>query len=148
MSRIFDLDEDACAKLLHAGVFGRVSFATPYGPELLPVNYTTVGDVILVRTIPGSLLTRYADGALVAFETDYVNHERWHGWSVIARGVGECLDESQLTAAERAVPEPQPWARRDESVWFRLHWTALSGRQIGQGWNPLAELPVRRMVWS
>jgi nitroimidazol reductase NimA-like FMN-containing flavoprotein (pyridoxamine 5'-phosphate oxidase superfamily) len=147
MSRLFELDQDECARLLHAGVFGRIGFATSDGPQVLPVNYTTVGTAILVRTAPDSLLARSADGAPLVLETDYVNYERWHGWSVIARGIGERVDETQLTDAERALPEPQPWARRGEPSWLRIRWTELTGRRIGQGWDPMAELPVRRMAW-
>jgi len=147
MSRLFELDQGECSRLLHAGVFGRIAFATAHGVELLPVNYTTVDQSILVRTTPDSLLARHADGAPVVFETDYVNYERWHGWSVIARGVAECLHEDQLTQSERSVPEPQPWARRGESLWLRLRWTELTGRRTGQGWSPMAELPVRRLAW-
>jgi nitroimidazol reductase NimA-like FMN-containing flavoprotein (pyridoxamine 5'-phosphate oxidase superfamily) len=146
MSRLFDLDQAECARLLHAGVFGRIGFSTANGVELLPVNYTTVDTSILIRTTPDSLLASNVDGASVVFETDYVNYERWHGWSVLARGVAECVTEDQLTEAEHSVPEPQPWARRDESVWVRLRWTELSGRRTGQGWNPMAELPVRRFA--
>lgn len=147
MSRLFELDQGECKRLLHAGVFGRLGFSSPAGVELVPVNYTTVEGSILIRTTPDSLLARNADGAPVVFETDYVNYERWHGWSVLARGVAECLSEDQLTDDERSVPEPQPWARRGESVWIRLRWTELSGRRTGQGWNPMAELPVRRLAW-
>jgi hypothetical protein len=115
---------------------------------VLPVNYTTVDGTLLIRTSPDSLLARHADGALVVFEIDYVNFERWHGWSVVARGVAECVNEDQLTEIERSVPEPQPWARRGEPLWVRLRWTELTGRRTGHGWNPMAELPVRRMGWS
>jgi nitroimidazol reductase NimA-like FMN-containing flavoprotein (pyridoxamine 5'-phosphate oxidase superfamily) len=147
VSRLFELDQDDCARLLHAGVFGRVAFCTPDGPEVLPVNYTTVSDTILVRTAENSLLARFGADAPVAFETDYVNYERWHGWSVVARGVAECVSEDQLSEAERAVPEPEPWARRGEPLWLRLRWAQLTGRRIGHGWNPMAELPVRRAAW-
>jgi nitroimidazol reductase NimA-like FMN-containing flavoprotein (pyridoxamine 5'-phosphate oxidase superfamily) len=148
MSRLFKLDADTCARLLHAGVFGRLVFCTDHGPEVLPVNYTTVGGAILVRTSADSLLARHVNGAHVAFEADYVNYDRWHGWSVVARGVGECLTAEELTDEERFVPEPQPWARRGEPVWVRVQWTELTGRRIEKGWDPIAELPVHRRAWA
>ncbi len=55
MSRLFELSQVDCARLLHAGVFGRMAFTTPRGPEVLPVNYTTVGEAILVRTAESGL---------------------------------------------------------------------------------------------
>jgi len=147
MSRLFELDPDTCVRLLNAGVFGRVAVCTPDGPEVVPVNYTTVDGAILIRTSPDSLLARHADGGRAAFELDYVNYERGHGWSVIARGPVECLTEDQLAESERAVPEPQPWAQREDPLWIRLRWNKLTGRRVGQGWDLLAELPVRRRAW-
>jgi hypothetical protein len=147
VSRLFELDDDECLQLLGAGVFGRIAFCTPRGPEMMPINYTTVDGEILMRTSAESHAAHYVDGAPLLFETDYVNYERWYGWSVIARGIGESVDEEHLTTAERSVPEPQPWARRGEPLWVRLRWTELTGRRIGTGWKPDAELPVRRMPW-
>lgn len=147
MSRLFEISEDECLRLLNAGIFGRIAFCTPKGPDMMPVNYTTVDGAILIRTAVDSPIARHCSGEQLLFETDYVNYERAHGWSVIARGVGECVDAEQLTEDERSVPEPQPWAHRGEPVWVRLRWTELTGRRIGTGWSPSAELPVHRMPW-
>src|SRR5690349_5212125 len=114
MSRLAELDPELCGRLVNAGVFGRIVFCTPDGPEVLPVNYTTVDGAILIRTSADSLLARHADGGRAAFELDYVNYERGQGWSVVARGAVECLAEDELTESERGVPEPQPWAQRED----------------------------------
>jgi len=138
------LTEDECERLLHAGVFGRVVVVRDDRVEVLPVNYATVAGAVLIRTEPGSLLDRYGDGASLVFEVDHVTYERWHGWSVIARGIGERVAEHELTDVERVAPGPPPWVRRETSTWLRLRWAQLSGRRVGTGWDPLAELPVRR----
>jgi len=148
MSRLYELSEGDCSRLLHAGVFGRIVFFSPQGPEVLPVNYTTIGSALYIRTSASSLLARHGDGAQVAFETDYVNYDRWYGWSVVARGVAECLTEDDLTEEERSMPEPQPWARRGEPLWVRLRWSELTGRRVEKGWDPIAELPVHRWAWA
>lgn len=113
--------------------------------EVLPVNYTTVDDVLLVRTERGSLLHRCANGVPLAFEIDYVNYERWHGWSVVARGVGEVLADDELTERERAAAGPPRWVQRNETVWLRLRWDEMTGRRVGLAWDYLSELPVRRL---
>lgn len=144
---ILELPYDECLVLLRAGVLGRIGLSRPTGPEVVPVNYVVVGDAVLVRTGPGSLLDRFADGAALVLEVDGVNYERHHGWSVVARGRGERLTTEQLTPTERRVPGPPAWVSRTEATWIRLRWTTLTGRRIGSGWSALCEMPVRR-VWA
>jgi nitroimidazol reductase NimA-like FMN-containing flavoprotein (pyridoxamine 5'-phosphate oxidase superfamily) len=146
MPEILELTYEKCERLLRAGVFGRMVLNRPTGPEIVPVNYVVVEDAVLVRTSPGSLLDRYADGAALAFEVDDANYERWHGWSVVARGRGQRLTPEQLTTEEQRVPGPPSWVTRQEESWIRLRWVTLTGRRIGSGWSPLAEMPVQR-VW-
>jgi nitroimidazol reductase NimA-like FMN-containing flavoprotein (pyridoxamine 5'-phosphate oxidase superfamily) len=141
---ILELPYDDSEKLLRAGVLGRMVLNRPTGPEIVPVNYVAVGDAVLVRTSPGSLLDRFADGAALVFEVDHINYERWHGWSVVARGRGERVTRDQLTAEERRAPGPPAWVTRDEETWIRLRWVTLTGRRLGRAWNPLTEMPVRR----
>ena len=144
VAEIVDLPPDKCEQLLRAGVFGRIAFCRETGPEIVPVNYAVIEDAILVRTSPGSLLDRYADVEDLVFEVDGTNYERWYGWSVIAHAVGERLTADELTEQERRMPGPPAWVTREEECWIRLRWTALSGRRLGHGWSPLAEMPVRR----
>jgi len=142
---ILELTHEMCEQLLRAGVFGRMALNRPTGPEVIPVNYAVVGDAVLVRTSPGSLLDRYADGAALVFEVDQPSYDRGHGWSVVARGRGERLTTEQLTEEERRAPGPPAWVTRPEETWIRLRWATLTGRRIGRGWDPFAELPVRRV---
>jgi len=124
--------------LLRSGVFGRVIVNRPTGPEVVPVNYVVVDNAVLVRTSSGSLLDRHAGGAALAFEVDDVNYERWHGWSVVARGRGERVAREQLTPEERGSPGPPAWVTHDEETWIRLRWVTLTGRRVGQG-SPLRQ---------
>lgn len=139
-----ELPYEVCERLLRAGVLGRVALNRPTGPEIVPVNYTTCGDVVLVRTAPGTVLDRHAHGAPLVFEVDHADYDRRHGWSVVARGVGERVLPDDLTPAERRAPRPPPWVDRHEETWIRLRWVTLTGRLLGRGWDPLAEMPVRR----
>lgn len=146
MSPIFELEQRECEQLLHAGAFGRLVLVNgPRGVEILPVNYVSVGNVILIQTAGGSLLDRYGDGSPMLFEVDDVDYERAHGWSVVARGHGEIVAEEDLTDLERRVPGPPRWVHRDDRRWVRLRWDELSGRRIGVAWDCLSEMPVRRM---
>lgn len=148
MSALVDLEPEECLTLLRAGVFGRLVLATDPGRfEVLPVNYVVVGNAILVRTAPGSLIDRYADGAALLLEIDHVTYERHHGWSVVARGTGERVRHDDLTELESTTPGPPRWARVDDALWVRISWDELTGRRVGTGWSCVDELPVRR-TWG
>jgi hypothetical protein len=141
MTSLIPLPAHECERLLRAAVFGRVVLSTPDRMEVIPVNYSVMGDAVLVRTMRGSLLDRHADGATLLIEVDEIDHERWHGWSVVARGDAERIEEGQLTTGERGSPGPPPWvAGRD--VWIRLRWDEISGRKLGAG--ELVPMTVRR----
>jgi hypothetical protein len=60
--------------------------------------------------------------------------------------MGERIEPDSLTRAERGSPGPPPWVSRDRDVWIRLRWDELSGRKLGDNWDALAAMPVRR-VW-
>ncbi len=144
MAEVLEIPYEQCEQLLRAGVFGRVGVNRPTGPEIVPVNYVVVDAAVLLRTSPGSLLDRYAEGAPLVFEVDHANYGRWHGWSVVARGRGERVTTEQLTDEERSTPGPPAWVTRGDVSWIRLRWVTLTGRRLGAGWSPIAEIPVRR----
>jgi uncharacterized protein len=146
MTPLRTLPAHECERLLRAGVFGRMVLSTPARAEIVPVNYAVMGDAILIRTAPDSLLDSHAHGADLLFEVDQVDPERWRGWSVVARGRGERVDEDDLTGAERSSPGPPPWVSGHRDVWIRLRWDELSGRRLGDAWDALEAVPVRR-VW-
>ena len=95
MPEITRLSVEECERLLRAGTFGRVAFSTERRPEILPVNYAVEDGAVWIRTEPGGLLARSAPGLPLAFEVDLVDHERWHGWSVVAHGTGELVAEAE-----------------------------------------------------
>ncbi|HWJ67227.1 MAG TPA: pyridoxamine 5'-phosphate oxidase family protein [Nocardioides sp.] len=131
MTTIFELASDECDKLLRSCMFGRLVLVDgPRGVEVFPVNYTTVGDAVLVRTAPGSLIDLYAEGSPLLLEIDQVDPERGHGWSVVARGHGERVLDEERTEDERRAPGPPRWLRRQDTVWLRLRWHELSGRRV------------------
>ncbi|MGY2876985.1 uncharacterized protein ACVW00_004175 [Marmoricola sp. URHA0025 HA25] len=138
------LPQDKCLELLRSAIVGRVAFTVPEGPRIIPVNYTTVDDAILFRTTAESLLGRHAAGPL-AFEIDHVDYADKKGWSVVATGVGELVDDVPGLAEGHAFWNPKPWAGgSNRLLYVRLPWTEVSGRRLGGGWTHDNELPVRR----
>jgi uncharacterized protein len=138
----FDLAETECVELLRAGLVGRVAVCTPDGPHLLPVNYSVVDDAVVIRTTPYSLLGSNAKGSVLAVEVDQFDFELERGWSVVARGrCNVVVDPAQLDHI-RETGNPATWARGGRTLYLRMPWSELSGRRLGQGWDPRASLPV------
>lgn len=141
-----DLSTSECETLLRAGVAGRVALVTPNGPHILPVNYSVVDGDVVIRTSPYSVLGTYGRDTTLAFEVDQFDHTRQRGWSVVARGRAEAVHDTDEIERIRRVRDPRPWASGSRSLFLRLHWTELTGRQLGEGWDPVRELVVRRTI--
>lgn len=145
MQTIHEFSRDRCGRLLSTGTVGRVAFSTPTGPHIIPVNYTIVGESVLVRTTAHSVLGTYGHDTMVCFEMDQIDPENQRGWSVVVRGRSEMVcDASEL--AEIADGLPRPWAAGGRSLVLRIPWTEVTGRQLGSGWAPEDQLPVPRVV--
>ena len=135
---------EECAELLRGGIIGRVAIASPSGPHIIPVNYSVVDDSIVFRTTPYSVIGTHGRDALTAFEVDYFDYADQRGWSVVARGRCDAIagpDEIELV---RQARPPRPWADGPRNLYFRLRWSELTGRRLGDGWTRDNEMPVRR----
>jgi len=147
VQEVIDLTQEECRRLLVSGVGGRVALSSPNGPHIVPVNYSVVDDAIIMRTSAYSLLGTYGRDSMLAFEVDQFDHERQHGWSVVARGRGEVVVDIDQLEHIRSTWAPRPWAASGaRGLHLRLRWTELTGRRIGVGWDLQASLPVRRTV--
>jgi nitroimidazol reductase NimA-like FMN-containing flavoprotein (pyridoxamine 5'-phosphate oxidase superfamily) len=144
MYESFDLAETECAELLRAGLVGRVAVCTPNGPHILPVNYSVVDDAVVIRTTPYSLLGSNAKGSVLALEVDQFDYEYQRGWSVVARGRCDVVVDPAQLEHIRETWNPNTWAKGGRTLYLRMRWSEISGRRLGQGWDPLSELPVNR----
>jgi nitroimidazol reductase NimA-like FMN-containing flavoprotein (pyridoxamine 5'-phosphate oxidase superfamily) len=130
MAPLRELSEAECVQLLATTTVGRVAVSTPEGPRVLPVSYALVQGSVVFRTSPFSILGTYAWGNPIAFEIDHVDDERRVGWSVMATGPAELVDEEAEIAAIQAMADPSPWADGDRMLYIRLRWERLSGRSL------------------
>ncbi|MGN0063242.1 MAG: pyridoxamine 5'-phosphate oxidase family protein [Nocardioides sp.] len=146
MYEAHELSRDECMQLLGAGVAGRIALVTPTGPHIMPVNYSVQNHSTLIRTTAYSLIGTYGRDTVVAFEVDKFDHEYQRGWSVVARGRAEIVDDARELAQIQNSWPPRPWATGQRNLVVRIPWTELSGRRLGLGWNPYDELSVRRSV--
>ncbi len=137
-----ELAFDECARLLRAGVVGRVALTTPDGPHIFPLNYSVVDEAILVATSPYSALGTYGNGLVVAFEVDRFDFETHTGWSVLVRGRAEAVTDPEELQRLKRLWAPRPWADGSRNLHLRIPWTEVSGRSLGG----YAETSVRRVV--
>ena len=126
--------------MLRHGTAGRAALSTPTGPHIVPVNYFVLDDAIIVRTSPYSLLGTYARDSMLAFEIDHVEPDLERGWSVQARGRVSVITDPATLASLREASMPRPLVGGVRSLYLRMRWTELSGRQVGSRWDPLEDL--------
>lgn len=146
MHTTVDLSRQDCARLLNAGVAGRVALGTPTGPHIVPVNYVVHGESILLRTAAYSLLGTYGRDAQLCFEVDQLDHELERGWSVVVRGRAAFVDDQEELAEIIRTWAPRPWAAGQRHLVVRIPWSEVTGRRLGADWDPLQHLPVHRLA--
>ena len=105
-----ELSYSKCRELLAAGVFGRVGVCTPEKPVILPVNYSVVGESIIFRTTPYGVVANHDWASSIAFEVDYVDYADHKGWSVLATGRGERVEDTEELSRIKRTWDPAPWA--------------------------------------
>jgi nitroimidazol reductase NimA-like FMN-containing flavoprotein (pyridoxamine 5'-phosphate oxidase superfamily) len=125
-----ELTYDECRAHLESGTLGRVAVSTPLGPRIIPVNYTVAESSIVFRTTPYSLLGTYARDTNLAFEVDHVDAEH-RGWSVVAVGRAEMIEDLGELGQIRARWDPDPWPAGHRRTYFRMPWRELTGRSLG-----------------
>jgi uncharacterized protein len=127
-----ELGYDECERMLSAGVVGRVALMTPGGPHIIPLNYSMVGDAIIVATSPYSALGTYGPDALVAFEVDQFDVGTGTGWSVVVRGRAAMVADPAEVQRLRRAGAPNPWADGSRNLYLRIPRTEVSGRRLGE----------------
>ena len=141
-----ELSYAKCRELLGGGIFGRVGVCTPDGPRILPVNYSLVSEAVVFRTSADGVVANHAWGSPIAFEVDHVDYATHRGWSVVATGPAQRVEDPDDLALITRTWEPRPWAGGSRPLFVRLAWTELTGRRLGTGWTHDTEMPVRRRL--
>ena len=131
MNRLKELTVEECIELMSAGVVGRAAICTPTGPHVAPVNYAVHKDSIVFRTTPYSVLGTYAWAGDIAFEMDDIDVANHTGWSVVAVGRGQMVEDLEDIEEIRWAHDPKPWADGARPLYVRLRWRELTGRRIG-----------------
>lgn len=146
MTEPVELTIEECLELLNGGVVGRVAMCTPMGPRIVPLNYAMFEDAIVFRTMPYSELGTYGWNTDLAFEVDHLDYEQQLGWSVVAIGRSELVEDPDEVQQIRAGWDPTPWVGGRRYLYLRLRWRDLTGRRLSADSTSAAMLPVRRVL--
>jgi nitroimidazol reductase NimA-like FMN-containing flavoprotein (pyridoxamine 5'-phosphate oxidase superfamily) len=144
MDEPVELSYAKCRDLLASGVFGRVALCTPSGPRIFPVNYSVVSEAVVFRTSAYGMVANHDWSSPLAFEVDHVDYADHKGWSVVAIGPAERVDDPDELDRIKRTWDPRPWAGGSRPLYVKLAWDELTGRRLGSGWTHENELPVRR----
>lgn len=103
MDRLQILSRPECLQLLAERSLGRVAFTERALPSIRPVNYSLVGQHLLLRTAAEGLARRL-DGQIVAFEVDDMDADLGSGWSVLVTGTARLVSAPGDLMRSDAVP--------------------------------------------
>ena len=132
---IVELDEAECLRLVAQAEIGRISFASRFGPAVLPVNYKWHDGAIVFRTARHSALDEDLQTGIggwdykVAFEIDDIDAPARQGWSVLIQGPAHHVESpAERASAEKAGVEP--WAGGTRELFIRIVPQQITGRRI------------------
>jgi nitroimidazol reductase NimA-like FMN-containing flavoprotein (pyridoxamine 5'-phosphate oxidase superfamily) len=123
------LTVDEIRTLLPLHGVGRVVFVDARGPVALPVNYVLDHDDFVFRTESSSSILSAASAGRVSFEVDQIDEHQRLGWSVLATGTVQRVEEPadlQHVTMLRATP----WAKGPRDHHLRLTVRKITGRRL------------------
>lgn len=140
------LDRATCLELLGTHQVGRLAWATVDGQvHIRPVNYTLVGEDVIVRTKAGAILAAAQANLQMTFEADRLEPGVQAGWSVLVVGAAEDLGSTAEAADLR--DSVHLWARGARPHVLRIRAGEVTGRRLHPGngeivivrWEPDAD---------
>ena len=121
------MSREECRELLKQNVLGRLATAAGGEPDIVPVNYFSDGDSILIRTAPGTKLLELTVHSAVAFETDGYSDDE--AWSVVVHGRARELDrQTEIDEADKAPLKP--WIPTLKYRYVHIDIDTMSGRKF------------------
>ena len=130
------LSRDECLRLMASVPVGRVIYTRRALPAVELVNFAMDRGDIVLRTNPSGKLAAAVRGAVVAFETDCVDHARHTGWSVTAIGPSREVTDPDDIARLRTIGLSS-WAPGTREHFIRITPEILNGRYLGADGEPV-----------
>ncbi len=120
-----------CRQLLASRDVGRIGWVNAQRPRILPVSYTCVADLIVIRTLPGRILSQLTRHTPVVLEVDDLDEAGRHGWSVLATGVTRPIAPDEVAALVAPRELAEPWSPDQRTLHIAITLETLSGRRFG-----------------
>src|SRR6266508_3782482 len=127
------LPPEECRDFLAAKSVGRVAFNGSDSPRVLPVNYVVLRGDIFFRTAAESALANAMRGSRVAFQIDDIDEFLESGWSVLAVGDADLVDDPDLRVELWGDEGPKPWAVGLRTQFVRIRPIRVTGRRVVRG---------------
>jgi nitroimidazol reductase NimA-like FMN-containing flavoprotein (pyridoxamine 5'-phosphate oxidase superfamily) len=118
-----------CWKYLQSSYIGRLAVINGSSPEIFPVNFLAVRQMLIFRTAPGTKLRALLTGAAVALETDGLNPYGTEVWSVVVKGKPAPF-EGDTSSLEEAGPDREPWEAGLKEHLVQIMPTEVTGRRF------------------
>jgi hypothetical protein len=119
-----------CLDRLRLRSFGRVGVSIGALPTVLPVNYRVVDESIVFRTGAGTKLQAASSGTVVAFEIDDHDPITHSGWSVVAVGPAQVVEDPAILERYERIGIPQ-WAAGADDRFVAIEAELVFGRELG-----------------
>ncbi|MFP3914527.1 MAG: pyridoxamine 5'-phosphate oxidase family protein [bacterium] len=125
------LSREDCDRLLSTTPIGRVAFLQGGETHILPVNYVFDEGEIVIRTTAGSKMEAAEMHHRFAFEIDEWDEEARSGWSVLAHGMGEVINDAAEIERLKGLGLAT-WAGEGRSdLWMKIRLDDVTGRRVG-----------------
>lgn len=126
-----ELTRAECRALLESRNIGRIGWTAGDGPQIFPVSYACVADLVVFRTSPFGVLSELVRPAQVVFEVDELDEAARSGWSVIARGRAQAVASPALLTHLWTLDGAEPWAAGTRNLFIGIEVEHLTGRSFG-----------------
>lgn len=131
-SDLDELSEGTSMGLIATRTVGRLAYIEDDAPHIVPINYRVHDDTVFIRSLPGHKLAAASRHDRVCLEIDEIDERRRGGWSVVAHGTLELIEDPSVLAAAWD-DAPDPWIGSTEHRWLRLVIDHVTGRQTRRG---------------
>lgn len=139
------LTRDECLELIGQVPVGRIGVVVGGIPVVVPVNFTLLGEDIVVRTGTGQKLVAAVNRSAVSFEVDSLDIRAHAGWSVLVTGGASELTRPDERALATALGL-EPWIP-GRGRYIRIRSEVVSGRRM-LGTGHAAVIPETEWDWG
>jgi len=127
---LIPLSGSECVRLLRTNSLGRIAVVDRLGwPEVFPVNYFFDDGIVVFRTDPGAKL-ELAPGSHAAFEIDGWDETTATAWSVVVKGIGHEIPDTDPRARRIHAWPVRPLAGGPKEHFVGIWANEITGRRV------------------